>query len=236
MHKPKLRFLKLHNTPIYQQLQIEEALLRTNDQNWCLINEGSTPAIVMGISGKPEELINKERLQHFPIPVIRRFSGGGTVVVDEQTLFVTMICNREAVNIAPFPNPILCWNGGLYKRPLKGIDFQIMENDYAIGTKKFGGNAQYICKDRWLHHSTLLWHFNPEKMRYLEIPKKMPSYREGRTHNDFLCSLSNHVDSKENFCMSFISSLSTSFHIQETTMVEAEGYLKLPHRKATVLA
>ena len=34
----------------------------------------------MGISGKPEELVNLDRLS---IPLIKRFSGGGTVVVDE---------------------------------------------------------------------------------------------------------------------------------------------------------
>ena len=233
MQKPTLRYLKLRNTPIYRQLQIEEALLRADDQNWCLINEGSPPAIVMGISGKPAELIDREHLAKFPIPVIRRFSGGGTVVVDEQTLFVTMICNRSALEIAPFPNPILCWNGGLYKKPLKGLDFQIMENDYAIGTKKFGGNAQYICKERWLHHSTLLWEFCPEKMRYLQIPKKMPQYRDGRTHTDFLCSLANHVDNKMNFLEGFFTSLSTYFHIEEAKTAEAEKHLSLPHRKAT---
>jgi lipoate-protein ligase A len=32
------------------------------------------------------------------IPVIKRFSGGGTVIVDENTLFVTFVCDDEFLN------------------------------------------------------------------------------------------------------------------------------------------
>ena len=90
----------LESTPIIEQLYIEEALLRADNRNILLVNVGSPPAIVMGISGKPEELIHQEKVD---IPVIKRFSGGGTVVVDENTLFVTLICNTDDVPIKPSP-------------------------------------------------------------------------------------------------------------------------------------
>ena len=69
-----MNILHLKNFPIFRQLQIEEALLRLDKRNFCIINEGSPPAIVMGISGKPDELIDKTRLAQNPIPVIKRFS------------------------------------------------------------------------------------------------------------------------------------------------------------------
>ena len=47
--------------PIYDQLLLEEALLRSDTRNWCIISEGSPPAIVMGISGKKHELIDCAR-------------------------------------------------------------------------------------------------------------------------------------------------------------------------------
>lgn len=72
--------LHLNDIPILTQLQIEEALLRLDDRNWCIINHGSTDAIVMGISGKAEELIHQGKLRDNPVNVIRRFSGGGTVL------------------------------------------------------------------------------------------------------------------------------------------------------------
>ncbi|NGX54212.1 MAG: hypothetical protein K1000chlam4_00937, partial [Chlamydiae bacterium] len=45
--------LHLSGLPIFEQLQLEEALLRADEGNWCLINSGVPPAIVMGISAKP---------------------------------------------------------------------------------------------------------------------------------------------------------------------------------------
>lgn len=50
--RPAIQLLRLWQFPILRQLQLEEALLRVDDRNWCIINDGAaTPAIVMGISG-----------------------------------------------------------------------------------------------------------------------------------------------------------------------------------------
>ncbi len=235
MKKPPLRLLRLSNVPILRQLQMEEALLRADAGNWCLINAGSPPSIVLGISSKKEEMIDPDKHREQPIPVVRRFSGGGTVVVDEHTLFVTMICNSSDVAVPPFPQQILSWNGALYNKALGTVDFQIQENDYAIGRKKVGGNAQYICKERWLHHTTLLWDFDPQKMEVLKIPPKMPKYREGRAHSDFLSPLSSHLADKEEFFQKFQASLSEHFEVEKATLKDAEERLGRPHRKATAL-
>ena len=40
--------------PVLQQLQLEEALLRADEENWCLVNCGSEPSIVMGVSANPQ--------------------------------------------------------------------------------------------------------------------------------------------------------------------------------------
>lgn len=47
----------------------------------------------MGFSAKPPELIDIEKVKKDSIPVIRRFTGGGTVIVDEDTLFGSIIMN-----------------------------------------------------------------------------------------------------------------------------------------------
>lgn len=233
--KPSLQFVQLQNCPIFHQLQLEEALLRADDRNWCILNEGTTPAIVMGISGKPEQLIDKNHFQKNPIPIIRRFSGGGTVIVDESTIFVTLICGSRAVPIASFPKQILGWAGDLYKPVFKDADFRVEENDYVIDNRKFGGNAQYICKNRWLHHSTLLWDFTLENMKYLKMPPKIPEYRKDREHQDFLCRLSEHLPGKEEFYRRFADSLSQHFTLQHTLETEIEECLSRPHRKAATI-
>lgn len=181
-----LQFIKLENTPIQEQLKLEEKLLRTCDQNYCIVNFGSPRTIVMGISGKEELLLNQELVKRDQIPVLRRFSGGGTVIVDENTLFVTFIMNRDALNIELFPEPIMRWTSDIYKKAWKIPGFDLRENDYVIYDKKCGGNAQYIRKNRWLHHTSFLWNFDPKNMDYLLLPKVRPKYRMDRSHTDFL--------------------------------------------------
>ena len=60
--------------------------------------------------------------------------------------------------------------------------------DYAFGQRKFGGNAQAITKQRWLHHTSLLWDFDPARMQLLKHPSKIPEYRAVRlVVNDLAC-------------------------------------------------
>lgn len=174
-----MNLLHLKNVPIFEQLQIEEALLRLDTRNICLINEGSTPAIVMGISGKPNELVDLKKLSATSIPLIKRFSGGGTVIVDEDTVFVSFICQRDFHPFSPYPEPIMRWTEALYKQVFDLPDFHLRENDYVIKERKCGGNAQYLRKDRWLHHTTFLWDYKKEHMDLLLQPKKKTHISSG---------------------------------------------------------
>jgi lipoate-protein ligase A len=225
-----LHLLRLKGMPIVQQLHLEEALLRADERNWCLLNDGTPPAIVMGISGKPEQLINQPLIQQKPIPVIRRFSGGGAVVVDSYTFFVTWIFNNTSVQIRPFPEHVLKWTEPFYREILPCA--QLRENDYVIGDRKFGGNAQYFRKQRWLHHSTLLWDFDPKRMDYLLMPPKMPQYRQNRSHSDFLCKLKDYCSKKE-FEEKILNSIMTRFEVKEMEVSHLSDLLISPHRQAT---
>ncbi|KAL0387890.1 UNVERIFIED_CONTAM: hypothetical protein Sradi_2670800 [Sesamum radiatum] len=52
MGLPLINLLRLKGAPILQQLHLEERLLRTSYDNWCIINDGTTkPTVVMGVSG-----------------------------------------------------------------------------------------------------------------------------------------------------------------------------------------
>jgi len=227
----KFHLLKLNSCPILQQLQIEEALLRADTRNWCILNTGSPTAIVMGISGNPALLINPERYSQGPVPLIRRFSGGGTVLIDEQTLFVTWICNTSDTAVSCCPKNILNWTESLYQPHLPA--FQIRENDYVLGERKFGGNAQYLCKNRWLHHTSLLWDYDAEKMEYLLMPPKMPAYRNNRPHTDFLCKLKDHFTQKHTLHEGIEKQLKRLFHTVDVE--DVREILERPHRKGTTL-
>lgn len=230
-----LHLLQLSQVPILEQLRLEEALLRSDQRNWCIINVGSPPAIVMGISSQPSEMIHYERFKQAPVPLIRRFSGGGTVFIDEQTYFVTFICQASSVSISPYPESIMRWTEQIYQQLLTPLPFTLKENDYVLGHQKFGGNAQSIIKNRWLHHSSLLWDYSPANMDYLLFPKKKPLYREQRPHPEFLCRLKDYWPHSASFKDYFTDQLKLKFQVQEVNKEDIQDKLALSHRKATTL-
>lgn len=223
MSKPKLNLLVLQQCPILEQLRLEEALLRADQRNWCLIHLRPSEAIVMGISAKPEEVINFNKMQEEPIPLIRRFSGGGTVLIDENCVMATFICNQAELGVPCFPQPVFRWSEAFYRPVFEGFEFSLRENDYVINHRKFGGNAQYMMKNRWLHHTSFLWDYSPEKMDYLKMPSKRPQYRQQRSHSEFLCKLNAYFPHLEEFSGKLLNQLKSHFIVCQTEIKEAQS-------------
>lgn len=223
----RLNLLEL-STPIYEQLQIEESLLRAATGNYCLINYGSPRAIVMGISGNPLEHLHLDLVRRDNIPVIRRFSGGGTVIVDPHTLFISFLFDTPSLPFNPFPEPILRWSTSLYQQAWQIPGFTSLENDYVIHNRKCGGNAQYIRKNRWLHHTSFLWDYDPANMAYLTLPPRRPTYRADRPHTSFLTRLRDHTP--DNLIARLKAHLATQF-----ALIEHKGPLPTPDRRSTAL-
>lgn len=186
----------------------------------------------MGISGKPEKLLNIESVKGGKIPVIKRFSGGGTVVVDENTLLITFIFSKELFNVPLFPEPILKWTESLYRSSWQIPNFHLRENDYCIQDRKCGGNAQYIRKDRWLHHTSFLWDYSSANMAHLLLPEKRPKYRLDRPHDEFLTKLKEHAPSTD----TLIAQLKEGFSDVEVNVKPFYMPTKTsfkPHRQST---
>ncbi len=229
----QLHTLILQNYPIYYQLKLEEALLRTSEQNWLVLNLGSSPAVVMGISGDPNKLIDLQASEKANIPVIKRFSGGGTVVVDENTLFFSLIMQKSDEFSSLSPREIMRF---VEKKIAKAFpsSFSLTETDFTLGNKKIGGNAQYIQKNRWLHHTTFLWDYLPERMELLKHPEKKPEYRGERLHAEFLSTLNPYYESMNDLAARLVQSLGETFSLQLTSLQQASLHLENPHRSSTV--
>ena len=231
--KHELHLLDLSQCSILEQLRIEEALLRADSRNYCILNKKISPAIVMGISSNVDEMINMDRWQKKQVPVIRRFSGGGTVFIDENSLMVTFILNSEDVSVPCFPKAIFEWSDAFYSKVFKEIPFRLRENDYVVHDKKFGGNAQYMTKNRFLHHTSFLWDYNKSHMEYLKIPLKMPNYREKRDHDDFLCKLKDFYQDKKVLKNNFLNVLENTFSVKNVLLDNILAIKNIEHRKAT---
>lgn len=188
MARTSLGLLQLKNIPILEMLKLDEALLRNTSKNWVIMNVGTPPAIVLGLSRKIDKLVHVEAAKKNNIQLLSRFTGGGTVYVgifikillkiiqDEKTLFVSLIFNSNEIKTAPYPREIMKWTGEFYKnvfentRHPKGAFF-MQENDYCFGNRKFGGNAQSITKLRFCHHTSFLWDYNSANFsNYLKLP------------------------------------------------------------------
>lgn len=234
--KKTLHLLRLNSKPIHEQLQIEEALLRVDTRNWCILNTGSNAAIVLGISGDPAQLIHEPTRAKLDLPMIRRFSGGGTVVVDRSTCFTTFIMNAADVGSVRYPPQIMDWTASVCRHAFEEADFKVLENDFVIGNRKCGGNAQYLCKDRWLQHTSFLWDYCSDTMQSLLLPKKIPEYRQQRMHDDFLCRLCDRLPygSPNGLLDKFEQTLESRFKIIWQTEEDVAEIIQRPHRKATV--
>ena len=77
----------------------------------------------MGISGRPKNFSTWIGLGTTRSRVIKRFSGGGTVIVDESTLFISFLFAKDTLNVAPFPEPLLRWSADLYSQSWQIPDF-----------------------------------------------------------------------------------------------------------------
>ncbi|CAM9579254.1 unnamed protein product, partial [Hapterophycus canaliculatus] len=147
-----LRVLRLKHVPIFQQLCIEEALFYKSTSNWLLLNDGhpgAKPTVVLGISGKPQKMCNLELVERDEVPLIKRFSGGGTVIVDGSTIFASLIINQADVpECKPYPREIMDWSKGIYGPAFAsvaakpGVELGLRENDYVFGDLKVGVTAQ----------------------------------------------------------------------------------------------
>ena len=123
-------------------------------------------------------------------------------MVDKDTLMVSCIFNADSAleeGVPCYPQHLMEWSGKTYASVFRRLfgeqvppnvgSFSLRENDYVLGEHKFGGNAQAISKDRFVHHTSLLWIYQHENMKLLQHPPKAPEYRKGREHTAFVCAL-----------------------------------------------
>ena len=155
-----MNFSYLKTTDPYYNLAIEEYLLKYSSEEYFLLWQNE-PTVVIGKNQNAFAEINVDYTNEHNIHIARRITGGGAVYHDLGTLNYSYISNKEGseINFERFSRPIIeaLENMGITAR-LSG------RNDIMVGEKKISGNAQTHYKDRVLHHGTLLFDTDIDKL------------------------------------------------------------------------
>jgi lipoate-protein ligase A len=151
--------------------------------------------VVVGYANKVATEVNVAACEARGIPVLRRCSGGGTVVQGPGCLNYTLVLRITADsplhNIGSANRFIMERNRAAIESLFRTFNLSIRgHTDLAIGERKFSGNSQRRRKHFLLFHGTFLLNFDLALVsELLPMPSKQPDYREHRPHTEFLTNL-----------------------------------------------
>lgn len=149
-------------------------------------------AVVLGAGGSVAIDVDRDACDRDGVPILRRSSGGGTVLLGSGCLLFSLIVNyRRAAELRDV-NASYRWILGRVRSALVALeDMQHSGvSDLAIADVKFSGNAQQRKARSVLHHGTFLYDFDLSAVpKYLKPPERMPAYRDGRPHAEFVRNL-----------------------------------------------
>jgi lipoate-protein ligase A len=191
-----MRLLDLTLPDAAENLALDEALLIAAEEadagEVLRLWELPSLAVVVGAGGSVAIDVNAAACEADGVPVLRRSSGGGTVLLGPGCLCFSLVLSYDrapGLNEIPPSNRYVL---GRVLRALRPVTAGALEgtSDLAVNGIKFSGNAQQRKRRHFLHHGTLLCGFDLALVpRYLNPPERQPDYRRDRPHSEFVANL-----------------------------------------------
>jgi lipoate-protein ligase A len=150
--------------------------------------------VVLGYANKATTEVNLPYCQQLGIPVLRRCTGGGTVLQGPGILNYSLILRIDEsgpCHSTPATNQFILerHRDALASLVLAPVEWR-GQSDLAVGGLKFAGNAQRRHRRYLLFHGSFLLHLDLELLeKVLPLPSRQPDYRVNRSHSDFLINL-----------------------------------------------
>jgi lipoate-protein ligase A len=159
--------------------------------------------VVVGYANHISREVRVEVCEERAIPILRRCSGGGTVLQGPGCMNYTLVLKIElgspTANIAQANRWIMERHRAALELAMKGTAAGNAggarvcvegHTDLALGSLKVSGNAQRRRQRFLLFHGTFLLHLDLSLIsQYLREPSQRPAYREERVHKDFVANL-----------------------------------------------
>lgn len=181
-----------------ENLALDEALLEEAEQGTAPVElmrlwEPQDPLVVIGRASKLREEVDLEACQTRGISVLRRTSGGASVVTGRGCLMYAVILSYEL-------HPELAALDACHRyvmgriqtalvREVPEVDFQ-GTCDLTLNGRKFSGNSLRCKRSHLIYHGTLLYDFDLALIHtLLRTPPRMPDYRQKRPHESFVTNV-----------------------------------------------
>ena len=156
MTQPKLSYLNLYTTDPAWNLAAEQYVFDAlpRDRTYLMLWQNDN-AIIIGKHQNAATEINQQFVRENGVRVVRRLSGGGAVYHDMGNLNFTFIADAgdmESINFKLFCQPVVAALASL------GVHAEVNgRNDMTIDGQKFSGNSQYLKEGRVMHHGTIMF-------------------------------------------------------------------------------
>jgi lipoate---protein ligase len=177
--------IRPYDLPDEQLMQVSE------ERGRCLVFAPPETVVVIGKGSDPARELVGERIEADHVPVLRRASGGCSVVLSPEMIVASFALYGE--NQRRSPEYFRLFNG-LIMEALNQLGVDGLEHsgtsDIALKGRKIAGTAIYRNRQLVFHHAIINSGGDTGLMeRYLRIPPRLPEYRRGRSHREFVTSL-----------------------------------------------
>jgi len=190
-----MQLLKLTLDTPEENLALDEALIDgaeavENHPEVLRLWEPVKPLVVIGRSSSYSSEVNHDYCQRQGIPVLRRVTGGAAIVTGPGCLMYGVLLDyrlRPELRMLDQAHQFVMQKMASAVRSL-GIETEVEGIcDLTINHRKVSGNS-LRCKRNWmLYHGTMICNFDRSLIgKCLDWPKRIPDYRAGRSHDDFV--------------------------------------------------
>jgi len=155
--------------------------------------EPARPMVVLGRSSVAQREVELESCARDEVPVIRRISGGCTILAAPGCLMYALVLSYarrpQLRAIQAAHRYVLDAISSVLGRYAEGLA-RAGTSDLVVSGRKVSGNSLRCQRTHLLYHGTLLYDMDLELVeRYLRFPPRQPDYRAGRGHRAFLANL-----------------------------------------------